>query len=213
MKIQKVGIGLICFFAIGCLTTQKGQRLPVDSVLETEIQNACKEMSQIGDIFKINQQIQADIENILEISDKKNPILYLDEIESSSKKITENLVKVRSLLRPEWNQESVPFTAAWKIGAKELLKQLPGVDSSLKIHNYRIRNLIFNGKDQPSLLNQVRAEAKNNEIEVNFSKPSSIFELCYMQNSLSVIIEVQFSFDSFEDFRQVDAFKNFKLIL
>ncbi|GIL17386.1 MAG: hypothetical protein BroJett040_11370 [Oligoflexia bacterium] len=209
-----VGIMTVLLSLTGCLTTSYGTRVRMDEREEAKLNEACSQISQIGDIQSLIFQFRSDVEEVLRLSGSNEPTQHLARISELSDEIESLVLRIKSLIRQEWTDARMSYAVKWVLGLKEFGIMPDAYPIHLDFNQVKVRSVIVNGQVQDELKSQVVSRIEENKLFLTLNRKVSVLEACTLSSAMGVLVDVRYSISGI-DMSQASGvgYRSFRLLV
>ena len=176
----------------GCLERKVTSRSPLDTASESQLKSECQQMAENGDLRALMREIHEQTDQILTLSSAVDTLVHRQEIEDLGAEIHDKVTRARALIQPEWTTSKWNYEVQWSIDDKDLLK-IKGPEF-FEFQSVKVESVILEGIQRPDLINQINLKVDPRKILVGLKKMANSLEICQMQETFSVVVEVHYRF-------------------
>lgn len=192
--IRSAILGSIVVLITGCLHTKSEQQEVYKLTTEDEkiVSDICFQVTQTGDLWALITRIKAHSREVLSLLSSKNVKSEEKRIAFLADEISSDTKKVQSLSRVEWNTPLYPREIVWKIDETDFPDLIAVRLKKFNITSVTIKELYVHGERRDDFMNQVKINEASGAYEVRYSNVATGLELCELDKTLVLVVEVQF---------------------
>jgi hypothetical protein len=183
---------LMGLFLLGCVNPKSERN--INFIMEPSelivLKAHCEEINSHGDILLLLQEIKRDSKEVLQILEVpgKGARAELSELAA---RISENSRRISHLSKSEWTTERWQQEVVWRIDEEDFSKSIGTYfDNGFSILNASIESLYLMGLPRDDLNSKFSIEHEGNVVLVKYKSLGSSLELCQLQKTLIVILDV-----------------------
>lgn len=150
-----------------------------------KISGECSLIAEAGNIFELLRLIKIDTHKVLTLVEGEHFPGIEDKVEGIASAIRKNSSKVIELTKAEWNSPDIRYHIGWHLNENEFGSK------NQYLYNAQVRQVYFQGKERPDLINKVTISQTGNDFTVNYLTASSLLEYCQLNETLMVAIEIK----------------------
>lgn len=173
-------------FLFGCIKNKPERNISFDmSQSEYEdLKKECAEISSNGDILVLLNEIKKDTRKIFKLLGVPNPTESKEEITILADGIADKSQKVITLSKHEWTMDRWKHEIKWRIDEGDFKKRSQILDQ-------KVDSIYFMGEQRDDLKDKIFILKNGNNLMISLKKPGSALEICQLQKTLNIIVEVK----------------------
>lgn len=191
-------------FVFGCLTvltltsclktkTESQTKFHMNEIEKLEVHQACTAMKTEGNILNLLSKIKQDTDQILNLLKQENVTKEEKQISLLAKRISFNAKKVRSLSQDDWTDSKYDHEIQWDITYDDFHDLLSFYTGTFEILDFDIRGIYLLGEERQDLKDSTRVVYDNDGIHLTYKNKASSLELCQLEETLMIVVEVKYN--------------------
>jgi hypothetical protein len=194
MKWHILFLATVLINLSGCLKTKTSRQSSygLSNTDKAEVQGICEAMEAHGDIWALLRKIKRDTNQVLEILESPEAETQVSEISKLAEGISEASVKVQELAKAEWTEQKYEHGVRWDIDAYDFKDLIGTKVGGFVIRDFQLNDVYFLGKKRPDLKMQIQVSKDYDGIHVKYESKTSALDLCQLEKTLMVVIEVRY---------------------
>ena len=194
MKLSQITITMFLLCLTACLKTKTetqssyGMNQADRAMLAAE----CKAMAEEGDILALLKIIKKDTDTVLSVLDSENPEKQVAKVSALADRISDNSERVKSLAKGEWVETKYEHTLKWKINVEDFKDLLGAHVGGFSLRDFEVNSVYYMGQKRSDIIPLIETSGDENEITVKYSSRGSSLELCQLEKTMMIVVEVKY---------------------
>lgn len=183
------------FILVGCVRHKAEVQISKGNNAEEEqtISQHCSEIESQGDIFELLRLIKLNTDEVFGILERGNSLDQGEELSLLAKDIQEKSDKVIFLSRSEWTINQWEEKITWELDRRDFKSVLGKLFAGgFEILEPTIHSVYYQGQERNDLKEKLQLQSDSGSIVVTYHNRSSSLELCQLQKTMMIILEVKF---------------------
>lgn len=190
MKSRLLFLGILILNTSACLKTKTEQQSTYSLAAgeNLELSQKCEEMYSKGDLMLLLETIKKNTDRIFYLLGQKNIIRNEPEISALADKVSFDTSKVKEISKPEWTNNKFERHISWRIDQSDF--DVLNIQTGVRFSKVNLIGVYLTGNKRSDLEKNISFSKYKNRIEINYSSKASALELCQLEKTLMVVIEV-----------------------
>lgn len=179
----------------GCYKTkvETQAKLIMNEDEQEHLFNECKVINKSGDILNLLSEIKHETDDVFKLLEGDDILSSQNKVKELASSIDKKSKAVIFLSNTDWVSSIWNYEKVWEINNDDFNDTIGAhVKNGFTITNSIIQKVYFMGEERSDLLDKIIMKREGNNIQISYKNIGSSLELCQLQKTLMILVEVSY---------------------